>query len=157
MVEAGEDLRLPREPGEPVWVSREGVGQDLQRNLAVELRVGGLPDLAHAAFPEEGGDVVIPEAGAGGQRHGGLEPGPLYGVGAAGFDEYPRLFFTNIRCRRDGRVVRRSGRAPARNVWIRSGTDVLSRVGAVNRLNQARVSLPPTAAKASGRTWTVQT
>ena len=69
LVEAGEDLRLPREPGETVRISREGVWEDLQRDLAVELGVGGLPDLAHAALAEEGGDVVVPEAGAGTQRH----------------------------------------------------------------------------------------
>ena len=56
VIEAGEDLRLPRESGEAVRISREGVGQDLQRDLAVELGVGGLPDLAHAALAEEGGD-----------------------------------------------------------------------------------------------------
>ena len=38
---------------------REGVGEDLQGDLAVELGVGGLPDLAHAALAEEGGDVVV--------------------------------------------------------------------------------------------------
>ncbi len=65
MVEAGEDLRLPFEPGEAIWISREGVGEDLQRDLAVELRVGGLPDLAHPALAQEGGDVIVPEAGAG--------------------------------------------------------------------------------------------
>ena len=30
VVEAGKDLRLPLEPGEPIRVSRQGVGQDLQ-------------------------------------------------------------------------------------------------------------------------------
>ena len=70
--EAGKDLGLPREPGEALWVSREGVGEDLQRDLAVELRVGRLPDLAHAAFPEEGGDVVVPEAGARVKSHHSL-------------------------------------------------------------------------------------
>ncbi len=78
MVETGKDLRLPREPGEPLWVSREGVGEDLQRDLPVELRVGGLPDLPHPALAQEGGDVVVAEAGAGGQGHVGLESGPLY-------------------------------------------------------------------------------
>ena len=68
-VEAGEDLRLPREPGEPVWVAGEGVGEDLQGDLAVELRVGGLPDLAHAALAEQGGDVVVAEARAGSEWH----------------------------------------------------------------------------------------
>ena len=69
VVEAGEDLRLPLEPGEPVWISREGVGEDLQGDLAVELRVGGLPDLAHAPFADEGGDVVVAEAGADSESH----------------------------------------------------------------------------------------
>ncbi len=69
VVEAGEDLRLPLEPGEPVRISREGVGEDLQRHLAVELGVGGLPDLAHAAFPEQGGHVVVAEARARTQGH----------------------------------------------------------------------------------------
>ena len=36
---------------------------------AGELRVGGLPDLAHAAFAEEGCHVVVAEAGAGGESH----------------------------------------------------------------------------------------
>ena len=69
MVEAGEDLRLPREPGEPFWISREGVGEDLQRDLAAQLRVGSLSDPAHAALAEQGGHVVVPEAGADVKRH----------------------------------------------------------------------------------------
>ena len=50
-------------------ISREDVGEDLQGNLAVELRVGGLPDLSHAALAEEGSHIVAPEAGAGTQGH----------------------------------------------------------------------------------------
>ena len=64
VVEAGEDLRLPLEPGEPIRVSGKGVGQDLQGDIAVELRVVGLSDLSHAPLSEEGGHVVVPEAGA---------------------------------------------------------------------------------------------
>ena len=56
-------------PGKPVWVSREGVGEDLQRDLAVELRVGGLPDLAHAALAKQISDVIVAETGASGQAH----------------------------------------------------------------------------------------
>ncbi len=44
-------------------------GKDLQRDLAVELGVGGLPDLAHAALAEEGGDVVVADRGAGAEGH----------------------------------------------------------------------------------------
>ncbi len=68
--ERRENLRLPLEPGEAVRGSREGVGQDLQRDLAVELGVGGLPDLAHAPLADQGGYVVVAEAGAGTQWHG---------------------------------------------------------------------------------------
>ena len=58
-------MGLPREPGEAVRVRCEGVWEDLQGDLAIELRVGGLPDLAHAALADEGGHVVMAEAGAG--------------------------------------------------------------------------------------------
>ena len=69
VVQAGEDLGLPLEPGEPVGVSGEGVGEDLQRDLAVKLGVGGLPHLSHAPLADESGHVVVPEAGADGQGH----------------------------------------------------------------------------------------
>ena len=62
VVEAGEDVRFPLEPGQPIRVSGEGVGQDLQRDLAAQLRVGGAIDLAHAPLADEGGDIVVPEA-----------------------------------------------------------------------------------------------
>ena len=62
--ERRENLRLPREPGQAIRIGREGVGEDLQRDLAVELGVGGLSDLAHAALADEGGDVVVAELGA---------------------------------------------------------------------------------------------
>ena len=80
-------LRLARicasreKPGEAIRVRREGAREDLQRDLAVELGVGRLPDLSHPALAEKGGDVVVVEVGAGGQGHAGLEPGPLYGEG----------------------------------------------------------------------------
>ena len=61
MVEAGENLGLPREPGEPVRISREGVGEDLQGDLAAQLRVGRLPDLPHAPLAEQGGNAVMAE------------------------------------------------------------------------------------------------
>jgi hypothetical protein len=40
--------------------------------------VGRLPDLAHAALAEEGGDVVVPEAGAGTEGHNLLRISRLY-------------------------------------------------------------------------------
>ena len=43
--------------------------QDLQRHLPVQRGVGGLVDLAHAAFADEGGDVVMAESRADADRH----------------------------------------------------------------------------------------
>jgi hypothetical protein len=34
MVERGEDLGLALEPGDPFGIEREGVGQDLERDVA---------------------------------------------------------------------------------------------------------------------------
>jgi len=84
VVETSENLRLPREPGEAVRVSRERIWQDLQRYPAVELGVGGLLDLSHAALAEEGRHVVVPEAHTGTERHRGLE-GPAKYSGTAGW------------------------------------------------------------------------
>ncbi len=38
---------------------RLAAGVDIPAELAVELGVGGLIDLAHAAFADEGGHVVM--------------------------------------------------------------------------------------------------
>ncbi len=51
MIEAGKNLRLTLEPGQPIRISGKRLGQDLQRHLPVELGIGGLIDLAHAPSP----------------------------------------------------------------------------------------------------------
>ncbi len=48
--------------GQPVGVGGERLGQDLERHVAVELRVVGLPDFTHPALAKEGGDVVASNA-----------------------------------------------------------------------------------------------
>ena len=63
-------MRFPLEPGEPIRVRGKGVGENLQRDIATQLCVGGAIDLAHAAGPDLGGDVVMAESGADGQGHG---------------------------------------------------------------------------------------
>ena len=79
VVEAGENLRLAPKPGKAVRVIGEGVREDLQGDLTVELGVSRLPDLPHAALADEGGDIIVPEAGAGTERHTGPErTGQLY-------------------------------------------------------------------------------
>jgi hypothetical protein len=38
---------------------REGIGQDLDGYVAIELGVGGAPDFAHSTFAEFGSDTVV--------------------------------------------------------------------------------------------------
>ena len=70
MVERREDFGFALEAREPVGVGRERRRQDLDRDLALQLRVGRAIDLAHAAFADLRGDLVDAEARAGseGQR-----------------------------------------------------------------------------------------
>ena len=65
MVQRGEDLRFALEAGEPIGIGREHVRQDLDRDIAPELRIARAIDLAHAAGPDQGGDFIRAEAGAG--------------------------------------------------------------------------------------------
>ena len=64
MVQAGKNLCFPLEPRQPIRIVGKRFGQDLQRDLAVELRVGGLLHLAHSALADEGRHVVMAESGA---------------------------------------------------------------------------------------------
>ena len=64
MVQRSDSASFALEPLLQVMVSRKGFGEDLERHLAVQLGVGGLPDFAQAAFADEGGHVVVAEAGA---------------------------------------------------------------------------------------------
>ena len=62
VVEGREDLCLTLEPCEAIRIRRKRLGQDLQRDLPVQLGIGGLIDLAHAPLTDEGGDIVAPYA-----------------------------------------------------------------------------------------------
>ena len=53
-----------------IKVACEGLWQDLQRHVPVELRISRAIDLTHAAFAELGGDLIGAEGGAGGKRNG---------------------------------------------------------------------------------------
>ena len=65
MMELGEELRFTLEPRQALPVFGERRRQDLDRHLALEARVGGAVDLAHAALADLGEDLVGAEAGAG--------------------------------------------------------------------------------------------
>src|SRR4029079_7782589 len=64
MMELGEKLRLALETPQPLRVPGEGSGQHLDRHLSLQPRVGGPPNLTHAALAELGGDLVGAETGA---------------------------------------------------------------------------------------------
>ena len=59
VVEGGQDLGLALEPGEPIGIGGEGLGEELERDLAAQGRVGGAVDLTHAPGPEGRGDLVV--------------------------------------------------------------------------------------------------
>ena len=72
MIQRGQDLRFTLEAREPVGIEGEDVGEDFQRDIAIELRVSRAIDLAHAARAKRGNDFVRPESSAGSKGHGQL-------------------------------------------------------------------------------------
>jgi hypothetical protein len=70
VVQSGQDLRFPLEAGEAIGIVGEGIRQNLDRHVAIEFRISGLVDFAHAAGAEGGEDFVRTEASAGSERQG---------------------------------------------------------------------------------------
>ena len=71
MREGGDGLRLGREARERLGVAGQLLGQDLDRDLAVQPRVPRAVDLAHAAGAERGDDLVRAEPGSCRKTHCG--------------------------------------------------------------------------------------
>ena len=69
MVQGGEDFGFALESGQALGVGADGLGQDLDGDLALEVGVGGAIDLAHSAGAEGGDDFIRAEARAGSQSH----------------------------------------------------------------------------------------
>ena len=69
MVEGSEDLRFAFEAREPVRIGRERVGQNLERDVALQLRVARAIDLAHPAGAEQRDDLVVAEPGSSREGH----------------------------------------------------------------------------------------
>ena len=65
MIERGERARFTGESRQALGVRRHTGGQDLQRDVASQLRVVRTVDLAHAAAAECGDNLVVTEASAG--------------------------------------------------------------------------------------------
>ena len=67
MIQRGQRLRFARESRQAIRIVRERLGQDLDRDVAIQLRIARAIDLAHAPFADLRGDFVDAEAGAGGE------------------------------------------------------------------------------------------
>ena len=70
MVQRREQLRLALESRDAIRVGHKGVGEDLDRDVATELRVARAIDLAHAAGAEWRDDFIGPESRTGSKQHG---------------------------------------------------------------------------------------
>ena len=70
MVQRGKRLRLTLEARQAVGVRGEELGNDLDRDVAVEPGIPGTVDFAHAAGADGGDDFIRAESGSGRQRHG---------------------------------------------------------------------------------------
>ena len=70
VVEGGDGARLALKADEPIGIASQLRGQDLERDLAPQLRIGRAIDLPHAAGAKRSADDVVAEPGAWLQRHG---------------------------------------------------------------------------------------
>jgi len=62
VIQRGQRLRFARQARQAVRIVGEDVGQDLDRDIAIQLRIAGAIDLAHSAFAQFGEDLVWPDA-----------------------------------------------------------------------------------------------
>ena len=81
MIERSERLRFALEPCQAVRISAKSIGQDFERDVAIELGIVRTIDLAHAAGTEQGRDRVDANLPAHGESSAArlLHPGgPLH-------------------------------------------------------------------------------
>ena len=67
VVERRQHLRLAREACDAIGIEGKGVGNDLQRDVAIQLGIARTIPLAHAAGTEGGKDFIRAESGARGE------------------------------------------------------------------------------------------
>jgi len=67
MVERREDVGLALEPGEALGVAGEGIGEQLEGDVAPELGIPRAIHLTHPTRAEQADDLVRTESGAGSQ------------------------------------------------------------------------------------------
>ena len=105
--ERGDGLGLALEARERVGVRGQLRGKDLDRDVAVELRVARAVDLAHAPGAERREDLVGAEACSGGKRQVGCILGENTVIPRSGATRDP--------------VRKRDGGNPVRDPSLRSG------------------------------------
>ena len=69
MIEGGEDLRFALKPYESLGITGDRRWQHLDSDRTLQVGVGGLVDLAHAAHADLGDDFIRAEAGTRSQGH----------------------------------------------------------------------------------------
>ena len=67
MIQRGQGLRFTLEARQAVCSVRERLGQDLDRDVAIQLCIARAKDMAHTPFADLGGDFIDAEARAGGE------------------------------------------------------------------------------------------
>ena len=85
MVERREELRLALEAGHAFRVGDEQIGEDLDCDVAPELRVMRAIHLAHASGAEWRHDFVRAQPGSCGQRHEVSNARIIPGCGGSAF------------------------------------------------------------------------
>lgn len=69
MIQRGEELRFALEAREAIGITGKRFRQDLQGDIALQLRIAGAVHLAHAAGAERAGNLEWAESGAARERH----------------------------------------------------------------------------------------
>ena len=64
MIERCQDLRLALEAGETLGIGGQRRGEKLDRHVAAERRVGGLPHFAHAPDADLRAEAVVQDRAA---------------------------------------------------------------------------------------------
>jgi len=69
MTQRGQQLGLALEARDVIGIVRRELGEDLQRDAAIQSWIARPIDLAHATGAQWRDDVIGPESAAGGERH----------------------------------------------------------------------------------------
>lgn len=69
VIERGQELGFATQAGEPLRIAGEGLGQQLERDLAPEFGIAGAVDLTHATRAQGGDDDEGAQGGASCQSH----------------------------------------------------------------------------------------